>query len=183
MRLRLGLLQDPAVIERQIAKEVAEAEARLKASSVPTAKTEAQMKWSEERLQKEKKKIQEQARKLPRVRPLSESKAIETGANFISETFLFCVAGGIILFEYWRNKRKDTNRRDEVHERLDSLETEKLELREELYRMQIALAARGIAMPSTHETPLKVPEKEEVEKSELGKIMAPMATEATIPTK
>jgi myosin-1 len=56
------------------------------------------------------------------VRPLTEAKAIETGANFISETFLFCVAGAAIVFEYWRSKRKESSRRDEVSDRLDQIE-------------------------------------------------------------
>ncbi|KAF2675285.1 optic atrophy 3-like protein, partial [Microthyrium microscopicum] len=136
MRLRLGLLQDPAVIEKQIARELADAEARLKAASVPTVKTEAQTKWTEERLQKEKKKIEEHARRPPRVRPLSEAKAIETGANFISEGFLFCVGMSVIVFEYWRSRRKEGNRRDEVQERLDELAADEAELKERLATMQ-----------------------------------------------
>jgi hypothetical protein len=90
---------------------------------MPTAKTEAQLKWDQDRLKKEIKQIEEKAKALPRVRPLSETKAIETGANFISETFLFCVAGGVIVFEYWRQRRKEANRRDEVADRMDALDS------------------------------------------------------------
>ena len=89
---------------------------------MPTAKTEAQAKWDADRLRKEIKDIEEKHKTRPRIRPLSESKAIETGANFISETFLFCVASGIIVFEYWRQRRKEVNRRDEVKDRLDLLD-------------------------------------------------------------
>jgi optic atrophy 3 protein len=118
-------LHDPAVVDRQIAREVADAEARRKKTAVPTAKTEAQTKYDEDRLKKEIKDIEVKAKEKnsPRVRPLSESKAIETGANFISEGFLFCVAGGIIVFEYFRSSRKESNRRDEVKERLSSIES------------------------------------------------------------
>jgi len=61
----------------------------------------------------------------PRIRPLSESKAIDAGANFISEAFLFAVAGGLILFENVRSRRKEASRRDTVQERLELLENRK----------------------------------------------------------
>lgn len=57
-----------------------------------------------------------------RVRPLSESKAIESGANFISEFFLFTVAGSLILAEQIRVRRKAANMRDVIAERLELLE-------------------------------------------------------------
>ena len=89
MRMRLGLLQDPAVIDRQIAKEVAAAEAARRKAEAPTVKTEAETKADDALTEKEKeaaRKKVEAARK-PRIRPLSEAKAIETGANFAAETF------------------------------------------------------------------------------------------------
>jgi optic atrophy 3 protein len=131
MRLRLGLLQDPAVIDRQIAREVAEIEAKRAKSKpkIPTVKTEAEAKADEERVKQERKEIEKHVKAPPRIRPLSESKAIDTGANFISETFLFIVAGGIIVFENWRSRRKETSRREDVKERLDTLEREKEEMR------------------------------------------------------
>lgn len=103
-------------------REIAEAEARRARTAVPTVRTEAQAKWDADRLRKEIKEIEDKAKQLPRVRPLSESRAIETGANFISETFLFCVTGGIIVFEYWRQRRKEVERRDGVADKLDVLD-------------------------------------------------------------
>ena len=38
----------------------------------------------------------------PRIRPLSGFKAIETGANFISETFVFLVTAEASVFKSWR---------------------------------------------------------------------------------
>jgi hypothetical protein len=146
MRLRLGLLQDPAAIDRQIAKELADAEARrkrvLKEAAVPTVKTEAQAKRDDAIKEKERKKIEDELKKPPRIRPLSEAKAIETGANFISETFLFCVAGGIIVFEYFRNKRKDASRRGDVEDRLDELEKERDELLQKMQRLETTIAVK-----------------------------------------
>lgn len=136
MRLRLGLLQDPAVIERQIARELAEAEKKRKAATVPTVKTEAQTLADESAKAKEKEKITESvksSRSTPRIRPLSEAKAIETGANFISETFMFFVAGGIIVFESWRSRRKENSRREDVADRIQMLESKVDELEAELH--------------------------------------------------
>ena len=115
-------------------------------------KTEAQAKRDSERLKKEIKQAQDKASKaLPRVRPLTEAKAIETGANFISETFLFCVAGAAIVFEYWRSKRKESSRRDEVSDRLDQIELK-------IDRLEQGLAADRVA---TSTVPPKVDEPAE----------------------
>lgn len=141
MRLRLGLLQDPAAIDRQIAREAAEAEARRKAlkrdSSVPTVLTEAQMKLAKDLSEEERKKIEERVKNEEkskterRIRPLSEAKAIDSGANFLSEAFLFLVAGGLIVFETFRSRRKEATRQRGVEDRLKDLEEEITGLEEE----------------------------------------------------
>ena len=58
----------------------------------------------------------------PHIRALSETKAIATGANFISESFLFVVAVSLIMAESFRGYRKESKRRDVVSDRLESLE-------------------------------------------------------------
>jgi hypothetical protein len=126
MRLRLGLLQDPATIERQIGRELKEAEAKRKREVMP--KTEAETKADEDARKRERQHVKPQ-QKPPRIRPLSESKAIETGANFISETFLFLVAAGAVVFESWRSRRKENNRREGIDDRLEDLEKERAEMR------------------------------------------------------
>jgi len=148
MRLRLGLLQDTAAIERQAAREAAEAQAKKKKHQIPTVKTEAQMKADEAAIARQKEKALEPPKPppMPRIRPLSEAKAIDSGATFISEAFLFMVAGGLIVFESWRSRRKETSRREDVAERLKELEeSEKaarlgmIALEEELLRLQAKL--------------------------------------------
>ncbi len=123
MRLRLGLLRDTAAIERQAAKEAAEAQAKKHKHAVPTAKTEAET-IAEDAAAKNKDKKAEKTPPAPqpRIRPLSEAKAIDTGANFISEAFLFLVGGGLIFFESWRSRRKETSRREDISDRLSDLE-------------------------------------------------------------
>lgn len=134
MRMRLGLLQDPAVIDRQIKKEVALAEAARKKAATPTVLTEAEMKAEEALTEKEreaiKKKTEERIK--PRIRPLSEQKAIEMGANFASETFIFVVGIGVILFEQWRQRRKARNARDDIREDLEEMQVELKAVKAEL---------------------------------------------------
>ena len=125
MRWRIGLLQDAAAIERQVAKEAAaDAAKKHKHANIPTVKTEAQTKAGKEAAARAAKEGSEppKPRREPKIRPLSEAKAIETGANFISEGFLFGVAAGLILFESWRQGRKSNQRRNDVADRLGDLE-------------------------------------------------------------
>ncbi|EAS30026.3 OPA3 domain-containing protein [Coccidioides immitis RS] len=124
MRLRLGLLHTNAQIERQATRGVAEAHAKKRKHQVATVKTEAQVQADEAAAAREQEKNAEPPKPppTPRIRPLSDAKAIDTGANFISEAFLFMVAGGLIVFESWRSRRKETSRREDVAERLAELE-------------------------------------------------------------
>ncbi|KAI0648474.1 OPA3-domain-containing protein [Trametes meyenii] len=55
------------------------------------------------------------------VRPLSETRAIENGANALAEGFLFSVAAALIIAETWRSSRNQTKRRDAVDDSLDAL--------------------------------------------------------------
>ncbi|KAG8217043.1 optic atrophy 3 protein-domain-containing protein [Butyriboletus roseoflavus] len=55
------------------------------------------------------------------IRPLSETKAIENGANALAESFLFAVAAALILGETYRTSSKQSKRRDDVDEKLDNL--------------------------------------------------------------
>ncbi|KAF2001151.1 hypothetical protein P154DRAFT_172285 [Amniculicola lignicola CBS 123094] len=138
MRMRLGLLQDPAVIDRQIAREVAAAKAAREKTHMPTVKTEAETLADKALTAKEReaiKKKAEQAHK-PRIRPLSETKAIETGANFVSEAFIFGVGIGVIVFEQWRQRRKARNQRDDIKEDLEEVQQELKAVKAELEELK-----------------------------------------------
>ena len=157
MRLRLGLLQDQAAIDRQIAREAKEAQLKKHQTEIPTVKTEAQTKADEIAATKEKAKGTEKAQPIsqakPKIRPLSEAKAIDSGATFISEGFLFGVTLSTILFETWRSRRKENNRREDVAEKLKNLEEQdqaKWELLDELQREVevLRMAAKDKALPS-----------------------------------
>ena len=126
MRMRLGLLQDHAAIDRQIAREAAEAQVKKAKTEIPTVKTEAQTKADELAAAKAKEKGIEKPKSASqsktKIRPLSEAKAIDSGANFISETFLFTIGLSLILLEALRTRRKETTRRIDVAAKLDELE-------------------------------------------------------------
>ncbi|OJJ46138.1 hypothetical protein ASPZODRAFT_67042 [Penicilliopsis zonata CBS 506.65] len=129
MRLRLGNLRNNTAADKQSAAEAALK--KLKPTR-PTVKTEAETKVEEVAAARAKAAAEEAAKPAPppHIRPLSESKAIESGANFISETFLFMVAGGLIVFESWRSRRKETERREDVSGRLAELEQSEKNARE-----------------------------------------------------
>ncbi|KAJ5887239.1 hypothetical protein N7504_011286 [Penicillium tannophilum] len=149
MRLRLGSIRDNTASQRQAA---AEAAAKKHIPTSPTAKTEAETKAEEHALAKAKAAAEEAAKPHNyRIRPLTESKAIESGANFISESFLFLVAGGLIVFESWRSRRKESTRREGVEERLAELEKSEKTTREALVALEKELLLlRGEKSKSTH---------------------------------
>ena len=148
--MRLGILQDTAAIDRAHAKAAAEAASKKHRPEIPTVKTEAQMKADEKAAAKE--SADPKAAPKPRIRPLSEAKAVETGANFISETFLFGVAAGLILFESWRSRRKENSRREDVADRIAELEESEKAARRalvELEREVLQLRAKNATGTST----------------------------------
>ena len=177
MRLRLGLLQDTAAIERQAAKEAAEAQARKQRLDAPTVKTEAQTKLDEGAVAREKKDptLKTKTATKPRIRPLSEAKAIDTGANFISETFLFLVGGSLIVFESFRSRRKESNRREDVAGRIGELEESERNARRALVALEKELlqlkredarSAGGRILP---QEVWELEEKEEKVEEEVGR--------------
>lgn len=76
----------------------------------------------------------------PRIRPLSEAKAIDSGANFISEGFLFSVGLGLIIFESFRSRRKEASRRSDVQDKLKELEDRDAEKTSRIESLQTEIA-------------------------------------------
>jgi len=66
------------------------------------------------------------------VKPLSEARAIDNGANFIAESFLFTVAASLIIAETWRGSRKESKRREGVADQLEDLSMKVSQLEESL---------------------------------------------------
>lgn len=166
MRLRLGLLRDTASAERRTA---AEAAARKHKPTSPTAKTEAEAKAEEEAIAKAKAAASEADKPAPKphIRPLSESKAIESGASFISEGFLFLVAGGLIVYESMRSRRKETTRREDVESRLTELELSERSARKALVALEKELLQqKGETGSPSRILPREVWEVEQKEKAQ-----------------
>ncbi|KAF8635643.1 hypothetical protein AX15_000278 [Amanita polypyramis BW_CC] len=62
------------------------------------------------------------------IRPLSEVRAVESGANMLAEGFLFSVAASLIIGETWRSSRNESKRRENINEQLEELGTRMTEL-------------------------------------------------------
>lgn len=74
-----------------------------------------------------------------KVRPLNDTKAIESGANFLSETFVFAVAGVIIVLEGWRTRQKEITRRVGVEDDIKTLQHEIEYLKKKLKEYHVRL--------------------------------------------
>ena len=72
----------------------------------------------------------------PDIKRLSDGRAIEMGANFISEFFLFSVAVGVYLGETWRKNKEAQNRKSEVDLKLENLSAQVDSLTLELQSQQ-----------------------------------------------
>lgn len=138
MRMKVRLGRDTDAIQRQAAEEAAAAEARKHQPQHPTVKTEAEAIAEAEAIEKAKKEAIEKAKSqpLPRIRPLSEAKAVENGAKFLSEAFLFVVAGSLIIFETIRSRKKEQTRREDVADRLRELEQSEKAARQALVTLE-----------------------------------------------
>ncbi|KJZ77893.1 hypothetical protein HIM_02530 [Hirsutella minnesotensis 3608] len=126
MRMSVALLRDPEAERR--AKERAEA---------PTVKTEEQHRRDEAAKEKSKSDHASSSSsssstssssgraKFPfpnvwrrKFRPLPEAKAVDLFADVVGDTFILGVAGGLIIYEYWKASQKpDINK-----ERIDDLD-------------------------------------------------------------
>lgn len=74
-----------------------------------------------------------------KIRPLNDTKAIESGATFLSETFIFSVAGGLILYESLRARNKELARRESIADDIATLQDELELLKKNLKQQKIAI--------------------------------------------
>lgn len=138
MRMRLGILHDPEAQQRMHEREQRLAEEKKRKAEAPTVRSELEQKtWEEQQAKEgaegaEAKAKEEQKQHRPKIKPLSEARAIELGANFFSEAFIFGVAVGLLVWDNWRSRAKESARRDDVADRLEALEADVEALRKEL---------------------------------------------------
>ncbi|KAF8508293.1 optic atrophy 3 protein-domain-containing protein, partial [Gautieria morchelliformis] len=76
------------------------------------------------------------------IKPLSETRAIDNGANFIAESFLFFVAASLIFAESWRSSSKESKRRESVADQLEELTNELHRLSEDVTRVSVSFEER-----------------------------------------
>ena len=55
------------------------------------------------------------------VKPLTEEKAAELGAEIIGDTFVYGVAASIVIFEYVRSKKKEQDAEDSQNDQIANL--------------------------------------------------------------
>lgn len=138
MRMRLGILHDADAQQRMHDRELKAAEEKKRKAETPIVRTEEEQlmydaqKAQEEQDAKDGKVKEDKVSTRPKIKPLSEARAIELGANFFSEAFIFGVAVGLLMIEAWRSRRKESARRDDVADRLEQLELEVEGLRSRL---------------------------------------------------
>ncbi|KAJ3062188.1 hypothetical protein HDU99_005307 [Rhizoclosmatium hyalinum] len=63
--------------------------------------------------------------KVETIRPLNEAKAVENGAAFLSELFIFGVAGSLVAYEAIRSSLKSNQRNRQIDEDIISLQAAK----------------------------------------------------------
>ncbi|RMY56421.1 hypothetical protein D0865_03664 [Hortaea werneckii] len=121
MRMRLGLLHDADAQQRMHEREQRAAEDKKRRAESPTVRTELeQRKHDEDQAKGESasdKKKEEEKKHRVRIRPLSDAKAIELA--------------GLLVWDSWRSRAKESARRDDVAERIEQLEAEVYRLRSE----------------------------------------------------
>lgn len=156
MRLSVAILRDPEAERR--AREKAEA---------PTVKTEEQTRRNEAAKAQSKPDPSSSGRhKFPfqnvwkrKFRPLPEAKAVDLFADVTGDAFILGVAGGLIIYEYWKASQKpDINKEriDDLDRRFEELRTreEQLAASEERQRQRfetLETALRALEDPKTRQ--------------------------------
>lgn len=59
-----------------------------------------------------------------KVRPLNDARAVENGATWLSEAFVFGVTGSVVVWETVRQRAKEINRREQVASDISFLQSE-----------------------------------------------------------
>lgn len=119
-------MHDAEAQERMYERERKREEEKKRKAETPTVRSEEEQKKFEAEATKEQANAEKKPEKAkaPNIRPLSDAKAIELGANFFSEAFIFGVAAGLLIWDAWRSRKKESARRDDVKERIETLEQE-----------------------------------------------------------
>lgn len=69
------------------------------------------------------------------VRPLDEEKAINNGAEFLSEMFIFAVGGTVVTYEYIKSQQKEAEKQAKMEERVLTLLERVATLEQQMIRL------------------------------------------------
>ena len=72
-------------------------------------------------------------------KPLSEERAVEVGSEILGESFLFSVAAGYIVYEYWRSARRDQMKEDIQNHDISDLQIQTARLEQQMAQLQETL--------------------------------------------
>lgn len=98
-----------------------------------------------------------------KIRPLNDTRAIENGATFVSESIIFGVAGGLIVYEGLRSSRQETQRRERIEDDISTLQGELELLKNNLRKQQIQIEEYQLP-EGLNPSVLRFPSKSETEK-------------------
>lgn len=159
MRLSVAVLRDLEAEKR--AKEKAEA---------PTVKTEEQVRKEEDTKAKEKTSSNSSSSKSRspifqnvwrrKFRPLPEAKAVDLFADVIGDAFILSVAGGLIIYEYYKAMQKpDVNKQriDELEERYQELKKREDELADAEEKQRLRFESLEEALRALKDSKTKQP--------------------------
>lgn len=71
-----------------------------------------------------------------KIRPLNDNKAIENGANFLSEFFIFSIAGSLIYYESYRTRKKSLDEKALVQDDISFLQDEIRNIQDQLVEIK-----------------------------------------------
>lgn len=72
-------------------------------------------------------------------KPLSEERAVELGIEILGEAFLYSVAAGYIVYEYWRSAKKDQMNEDHQNHDIYDLQSHNVRLEQQMIQLQETL--------------------------------------------
>lgn len=67
---------------------------------------------------------------------LSEERAVELGSEILGEAFLFSVAAGYMVYEYWRGVKKEQMKQDQQNLHISKLQTQTANLERRVAGLQ-----------------------------------------------
>lgn len=88
------------------------------------------------------------------VQPLKEEKAVEVGAEILSEAFVYAVASSFILYEYWSSRQKAAAQEAEQDRDIDVLENKLKDAEDRLCKVEATIktlqnSVKSGAVPNT----------------------------------